>query len=155
MRCGKSPYHPKDLCPSKEAVCHQCNRTGYMNQWHSKTVLHEVKEDCESDEGQTFLRAADSNTQGWCTTVQILEQLVKMKMDSGADVTAIPNSVFMQLISNNNTGLKKTRDWDSMPWMRKGYFLPPSWEMGKNRGRHLCGEKSLHSTPRQTCHWKT
>jgi len=110
MRCGKSPYHVKDLCPAKEAVCHQCKRTGhYMSQCHSKTVLHEVKEDCDSDEGQAFLGAVDSNTQGWYTTIQILERPVKMKMDTGADVTAIPESIFVLLSSNKNTGLKKTR----------------------------------------------
>lgn len=90
MRCGKTPYHVKDLCPAKDAVCHQCNRTGYyISQCHSKTVLHEVNEDCDSEEA--FLGAIDSNTHGWCTTVQILELPVKVKMDTGADVTAIRN----------------------------------------------------------------
>ncbi|KAK3566933.1 hypothetical protein QTP86_005598 [Hemibagrus guttatus] len=99
-----------DLCPAKDAVCHQCNTTGhYMSQCHSKTVLHEVKEDYDSDEGQAFLGAIDSNTQGWCTTVQILEQPVKMKMDIGTDVTALPESIFTLLTSHKNTGLKKTR----------------------------------------------
>ncbi|CAM4630646.1 unnamed protein product [Leuciscus chuanchicus] len=82
-----------------------------MSQCHSKTVLHEVKEDCDSDDGQAFLGAVDSSTQGWCTTVQILERPVKrkMKMDTGADVTAIPESIFVLLASNKNTGFKKTR----------------------------------------------
>ncbi len=69
-------------------VCHKCNRTGQsISQCHAKTVLHEVNEDHDSDEGQAFLGAIDSNTQGWCTTVQILELQVKVKMDTGADVT--------------------------------------------------------------------
>ncbi len=98
MRCGKTPYHVKDLCPAKDAVCHKCNRTGHsIGQCHAKTVLHEVNEDHDSDEGQAFLGAIDSNTQGWCTTVQILELQVKVKLDTGADVTVIPESVFTEL----------------------------------------------------------
>lgn len=48
MRCGKSPYHVKDLCPAKEAVCHQCNRTGhYMSQCHSKTIMRLKRTVCQ------------------------------------------------------------------------------------------------------------
>lgn len=80
-----------------------------MSQCHSKTVLHEVEEDCDSEEVQAFLGAIDTNTQGWCTTVQISEQPVRVKIDTGADVTAIPESVFTLLTRNKNTSHRNTR----------------------------------------------
>ena len=38
-RCGKSPTHPRNQCPAREAKCHKCGKQGhYQSMCRSSTM---------------------------------------------------------------------------------------------------------------------
>ena len=94
-RCGKSPSHPRQSCPARDQVCHQCNRKGHFrSQCHTKRTVNTVTNE-QPAEGQDklFLGAVNSTGKGeW--TIQLLLNGIPMtfKIDTGAEVTVIPES---------------------------------------------------------------
>ena len=110
-RCGKEP-HKRDICPARDAKCHQCNRRGhYSSQCLSKTVaeisshLEEQEGDTENDEegdnsDSAFLDAVSDkvSTKGkqWKVTLHLNGRKEEFKIDTGADVMASSEQVHQQ-----------------------------------------------------------
>ena len=98
-RCGKG-QHSRDICPAKDAVCHNCQKRGhYSSRCYKKSVAGIVAND-HSDSDSVFLDTIRSGSDtSWSSEVQMCDKIVRFKLDTGAEVTAISNSEY-ERISN-------------------------------------------------------
>ena len=94
-RCGKSPGHARHNCPAKDAVCHKCSKKGHYGAVcrSSKTVGVVAEED------YAFLGeiGTDAGANPWCAEVTVNELPVCFKIDTGADVTVMPEGTYQTL----------------------------------------------------------
>ncbi|MGH0165230.1 UNVERIFIED_CONTAM: hypothetical protein FKN15_050553, partial [Acipenser sinensis] len=72
------------------------------------TVLQEVQAQSSSEEEHIFRGALDAKIRVWCTTVTVNQDNVQFKMDTGADVTAIPETMYTALAKKQHILLRKT-----------------------------------------------
>ena len=95
-RCGK-PKHPRgDRCPARDATCHKCNRKGhFQSQCFSKTVAATSNE--LSLDSAFVGNVSTSQPVSWNTTIFMKEREVNFKLDTGAEVTAISNTLYRSL----------------------------------------------------------
>ena len=97
-RCGKAPLHRRSQCPAKEAVCHKCGKRGhYKSMCKSKpgtSVRTVYVDDANSD---AFLGTIHSDAAGpWTTTLVLNNRSLEFKVDTGADVTVIPEADYCE-----------------------------------------------------------
>ena len=94
-RCGKGP-HRRDQCPARDAFCHKCHRKGHFGaQCFSRTVSAVTTEEL-SDE--SYLDCVTSNpTTTWKATVKVDTLPTVFKLDTGTEVTAVSEEVFLRL----------------------------------------------------------
>ena len=117
-RCGRES-HPVQQCPAKNKICRRCNRKGHFaKQCLSKTVAmvayHEETSESEStreepDEfylGAAYLNAVGEDTNAWKIELNVADQSLPFKIDTGAEVTAILESAWKSL--RNPPTLTKT-----------------------------------------------
>ncbi|RVE73710.1 hypothetical protein OJAV_G00033850 [Oryzias javanicus] len=100
MRCGDSKGHSMQQCPAREAVCNQCRKKGhYARVCRSKKrkdmKIAMVTEDSEED-GAAFLGSmSDKDTLSpWITEVKVDNHSTVFKIDTGADVTAVSETLY-------------------------------------------------------------
>ncbi|KAL1281458.1 hypothetical protein QQF64_000261 [Cirrhinus molitorella] len=99
QRCGKTPDHGKWQCPAKDVSCHTCRKKGHFSKMckTAKTVhAIEAEEYSESSE-PWFLGTVETGQDAWDVELFIRHHKVKFKIDTGADVTVIPESVFREI----------------------------------------------------------
>ena len=61
QRCGKSTSHARDLCPTKDAVCHKCTKKGHFAKVCKSKVVAEVEQQGDdSDSSEVFLGAVSA-----------------------------------------------------------------------------------------------
>ena len=89
-RCGT--VHAPRKCPAFGKICQKCkNRNHFASQCFSKNV-HFV----ESDQAaQPFVE--DEHKQEWKASLQVNNNLVEFKLDTGAQANVIPSDVFNSL----------------------------------------------------------
>ncbi len=101
-RCGKAPMHGRAQCPAKDATCHNCGKTGhYKSLCKSKPgTIKAVHADNDAD---VFLgtvhadtAAIDSEGAPWTTTLLLNNRNLEFKIDTGADVTVIPETEYSE-----------------------------------------------------------
>lgn len=92
-RCGKSPPHGRQQCPANDAVCHGCHKRGhYKRCCKTKAAIREITEDSEEE---VFLGTVSAETTSpWIVKVQLNGDAIEFKVDTGADVTAIPERMY-------------------------------------------------------------
>ena len=110
-RCGKSPVHSRQKCPAINETCHKCGKKGhYQSMCKTGKVAHvEVDSDgidthleVDTDVFLGTLTAhslsdtADKNNP-WEVTIHLNGEPVLFKIDTGADVSVISETVFKQL----------------------------------------------------------
>lgn len=100
-RCGDARGHHPQQCPAREAVCNQCKKKGhYATVCKTKKRLEvnvaAVAED--SDEDVAFLGSVSENAGAspWMAEVNLDNQKAVFKIDTGADVTAVPAQFYVQ-----------------------------------------------------------
>ena len=107
--CGSKPSHPRSKCPAQTAICSKCSTTGHFAQVCKKSRfgnttqanLHEI--DCSGQaeakhEEYAFLGSVTSqDNKPWTTELSLNSNKITFKLDSGADETAIPLSVFKHM----------------------------------------------------------
>ena len=111
-RCGKG-HHGKDKCPAREATCFKCQKKGHFSSHcFSKRTATQLSVDTDSahtthsNEETTFLDVVQTeNHTVWNATIQLNQQSVTFKLDTGAEVTAISHTVFERL---SNVDLQKS-----------------------------------------------
>ena len=102
-RCGGSP-HRRENCPAKGRDCRSCGKIGhYQSVCRSSRDSQHVKfVNADSDSGEEFfisaVRSKTVHNKAWMTNVQIGNNTVKFKIDTGADVTVMPTSVYESLV---------------------------------------------------------
>ena len=99
--CGEVPGHPRSQCPAKDVTCHNCQKKG-----HYKIVCRSLKTiGTVIEEEDYFLGTVDVdqlnvNDGPWKTMLKLDGVSVIFKLDTGADVTVVPEHIF-----------KKTHRW--------------------------------------------
>ena len=102
-RCGKSPPHGRQQCPANQATCHRCHKKGHFKRCcKTKGGINEVKQDGDSDltgdSGEEFLGTINADTvstnKPWIAVLQLNNRMIEFKVDTGADVTVIPECVY-------------------------------------------------------------
>ena len=98
-RCGKAPPHHRDKCPAKDVICHKCSLKGhYARYCKTKRKIDEITlepgetTDTSSTETVEFLDSVDAVASGtpWLINVQLNNRDLEFKVDTGADVTVLP-----------------------------------------------------------------
>ena len=104
---SKSPTHKRTQCPAKDAHCRKCKKKG-----HFQAVCLSGKVNTVVDDDSTcFLGALGSDeidslhTDPWKTSVSINGNSVEFKLDTGADVSVVPDFIIPKL----NATLRNTR----------------------------------------------
>ena len=97
-RCGKEP-HSRDKCPAKDAICNRCQKKGHYG---AQCLTKHKKASVDSTSGldTAFLDSTTnetSNESAWFTNIRVGEHMVKFKMDTGAEVTAISHQTYEAL----------------------------------------------------------
>ena len=106
-RCGKGS-HPRQSCPARDVSCYCCNRKGhYSSQCLSTTVawqtrdVHELSSQSNYSQPETpdrYLDTVEGNKNNmWAITIQIQGKPIVVKVDTGAEVTAISDSTWKSM----------------------------------------------------------
>ena len=99
-RCGRT-FHPPYQCPARDAVCRKCLKKGhFQHMCRSKSVAMVTTENTDYE----FLGAVTSSQvdtasvggQPWMVRLQMNNQWMKFKIDSGADVTVIAEADYLE-----------------------------------------------------------
>ena len=93
-RCGKIPSHPRQECSAINSTCHKCKKKG-----HFKSVCKSIGEVCEEEEEEFFMGSVhidelESQDNYWNVELEFQGVPVNCKIDTGADVTVVPEHVF-------------------------------------------------------------
>ena len=95
-RCGK-PSHPVKECPAKDAKCGKCRKVGHWQKFcrTRMTSLKEIHEDSSEDEEHFMgeLATLGELSDDYTIELSLNNRHVTFKIDSGADVSAIPPRV--------------------------------------------------------------
>ena len=99
MKCGRGP-HSKYVCPTRAATCNKCHKVGHYGECCRNKAVREVSSECAQEEASAFLGAVgeskdDSNP--WKVSLKLNSVPVELKIDTGAEVSVIPESVFKKL----------------------------------------------------------
>ncbi|KAK3098958.1 hypothetical protein FSP39_024697 [Pinctada imbricata] len=90
-RCGNSP-HSRNRCPAADAQCMKCGRTGHFAKMCRNKAIRELESSPYPEDA--FLGAIDTDTEnGWMVDLSINGVSVRFKIDTGADVTVIPEEI--------------------------------------------------------------
>ena len=94
-RCGNLPPHKRANCPAKNATCFKCSKRGHWGtvSKSSKTV-GEVEEDENLFLGEI---GTETNNTFWSVDLMLNNAQVRFKIDTGADVTVIPDKIYEAL----------------------------------------------------------
>jgi len=99
-RCGKGP-HPRQSCPAREAVCHNCKKKGHFStQCFAKSVGGVMVPPTDAEVIDTaYLNTLESERAktSWITTVVIDGKEMSFKLDTGAEVTVISDKTLKAL----------------------------------------------------------
>ena len=98
-RCGKSPPHPRDRCPASRVVCDSCSIRGhYSSMCRTRTGqrVGMVEEQSFAENDEAFLGyVSEKEDDIWNIRIKMGELgTVDFKVDTGADVTLIPESMY-------------------------------------------------------------
>lgn len=102
-KCGKSPSHPASQCPAKTVECRNCGKRGHYGRvCRSASSVNAVAEDTGGlhDTDGLFLGTVTSeDSEGpWMADIIVKGRKVTFKIDTGADVSAIPEHVLAGII---------------------------------------------------------
>ena len=128
-RCSRclGQAHSRQSCPASESICNNCSKKGNWakacrsqpnqqlpnKQVNELTSRRETEEESSSEEDVYFLgevvyldTVSNSGNKPWTADIKVNETTILFKIDSGADVTVIPLTVYQR--SNLQPTLKST-----------------------------------------------
>lgn len=93
-RCGKAPAHSLNNCAAREAECRKCRKKGHFAAVCRSGRVAAILENEEED--TLFLGAVSTgnNPKTWKKTLKVNGRDITFKLDTGADVTVIPATVY-------------------------------------------------------------
>jgi len=93
--------HPRHPCPAKEATCYRCNRRGhYSSQCLSNTVatISTAPQQLQTETEIKFLDTVEGIQDNiWEVKVRIGDKLISFKVETGAEVTVLPEETWKSL----------------------------------------------------------
>ena len=99
--CGFTPKHGRAQCPARNAECRKCKKRGHFQkvcraqaQSQSQAGVGVVEESADVPFLGAVSRDGDNS---WLIRLQLNNKHVQFQIDSGAEVTVIPEKVFSQL----------------------------------------------------------
>ncbi|XP_046849610.1 uncharacterized protein K02A2.6-like [Xenia sp. Carnegie-2017] len=100
-RCGRSTIHKREDCPANNKTCLKCNKEGHFAavcRSNSSAKIQSVDDKSTDSPGDFFLGTISDieNERKWAIDLLLGKSTVKFKIDTGADVTVIPEPVFVQ-----------------------------------------------------------
>ena len=98
-RCGRSPPHDRQHCPARDAICHNCSKRGHYKAMckSSKKVgeLHQETSAEQYDDSEAFLGTVGTeNSNPWIVPLQVMNEVVDFHIDTGAEVSVIPDQTY-------------------------------------------------------------
>jgi len=97
-RCGNVNKHSWKDCLACEAECRSCHKKGHAKKCRSAKKVHNITqahEEIPNDEGFAVLgEIRSAKTNEWIERVQLNGEEAVFKLDTGAEVTAIPSSMY-------------------------------------------------------------
>ena len=97
-RCGRTPFHVKQLCPAIKAECKKCGKRGhYQSMCKTVQTVSELKMEYNSTSDDSFLLTIDNtstSSDAWTVNLTVNDIPINFKIDTGADVTAISTNEF-------------------------------------------------------------
>ncbi|XP_061926289.1 uncharacterized protein K02A2.6-like [Entelurus aequoreus] len=99
-RCGKGRRHAWKDCPAKDVECRKCRKIGHYAVACFRGKAVNTVTECQSDgdndqEDYAFLGEVQTQTtRPWMENILLNGEAINFKIDTGADVTSIPESVF-------------------------------------------------------------
>ncbi|KAJ8332636.1 hypothetical protein SKAU_G00424250 [Synaphobranchus kaupii] len=88
-------------CPAKNADCHNCGKRGHYGRvCKSEKTLSAVSED-----STVFLGIVDAGEEPWTVDVGVRHTKVAFKIDTGADVTVMPEQVYREIAQGSTRSL--------------------------------------------------
>ncbi|XP_042071888.1 uncharacterized protein K02A2.6-like [Haplochromis burtoni] len=100
-RCGKTPFHSKHQCPAREVLCNQCKKKGHYARVCRSGAVGEIRAAGGNREEReiAFLGtvASDRTEDAWLTKVKVNNADCWLKIDTGADVTVLPEKEYNTL----------------------------------------------------------
>ena len=99
-RCGRSP-HGKEVCPARNARCRKCSKIGHFAAVCRSLAVQAVEEEEEDEtylgmvveEEDEMCGVGSVTTNPWRVTLEMEGIKEQFKLDTGADVTVIPESM--------------------------------------------------------------
>ena len=98
-RCGYLT-HTKGTCPAKDTDCKKCGKVGHYAKMCRSKADHSVSQVEEDDDDSIFLgEITDTNVDIWTKTIKVdkLDTPVQFKLDTGADVSIVPQRLCRDL----------------------------------------------------------
>ncbi|UYV83251.1 hypothetical protein LAZ67_23000294 [Cordylochernes scorpioides] len=95
FRCGYYQGHSKEQCPAKDAICNKCRKKGHFAKvCHTKTI-----QEVSSSQNNAFIGIVgeqDNAEDKWCEVIKVNDQPIKFKIETGADVSVMPEEIYLQ-----------------------------------------------------------
>lgn len=100
-RCGESPAHKRKKCPASDMTSLKCKKCGHYASECKSKIVRSVDEEIQSgtsDEDCYFLGAVegDKSQTKWSMNLPLRKAKMRFKIDTGADVTVIPEPLYLQ-----------------------------------------------------------
>ena len=96
--CGKFPSHSRHLCPAREAVCHKCRKKGHFKavcrSAYNVSVVTVAEEDSSDSDAFLGTVSGTGSSKPWQITMLLNNSPLEFRIDTGADVTVIPESKY-------------------------------------------------------------
>ena len=98
---GKLPAHKREKCPASDATCLKCKKCGHYASECKSKIVHSVDKEIQSgtsDKDCYFLGAVtgDESQTKWSVNLSLGKAKMRFKIDTGADVTVIPEPLYLQ-----------------------------------------------------------
>ena len=97
----KTPPHSRQECPAREVTCYKCSKKGHFSTVCRSTGSVRAVQYSEEmqDDTDNFLRGVETEhppakINPWTVPLTVNGTVVKFKIDTGADVTSIPETIF-------------------------------------------------------------
>ena len=95
-RCGSEELLPRSKCPAISAKCSKCNIFGHYAKMCRTKSVHELADEEEVPFLGTVSLSKLTTPNPWRIKANISSKELEFKIDSGADVTAIPEKVYSE-----------------------------------------------------------
>ena len=124
-RYGKSPFHDHKKCPACEAVCRKCGQKGHFQSVCRSANIQGVSSSNLNEDNFLGVVTSDVKTdKPWTVTLQLNGIPVKFHIDTGAEVTAVSETIHENVGSPTLTQSEQILKGPSnQPLPVKGKFL--------------------------------